>query len=153
MTVRRLRQSGLALLCALVLASSALAQVARGTLYGRIADEQGGALPGVVVTLSGALGTRSTTADASGAYRMLNVDQGSHTLTVSLAGFASATRQVVVRTGDNVNIDFSLKIAAVQETVEVSAETPAVDPKKVGTATVIGRTSSRASPPRATPGR
>lgn len=139
MTVRRLGQSGLALLCALVLASSALAQVARGTLYGRIADEQGGALPGVVVTLSGALGTRTTTADATGSYRMLNVDQGSHTLTVSLAGFATASRQVVVRTGDNLNLDFSLKVAAVQETVEVSAETPAVDPKRVGTATVIGR--------------
>jgi hypothetical protein len=139
MTVRRLRQSGLALLCALVLASSALAQVARGTLYGRIADEQGGALPGVVVTLSGALGTRTTTADATGAYRMLDVDQGSHTLTVSLAGFATASRQVVVRTGDNVNIDFSLKVAAVEETVEVSAETPVIDPQRVGTATVISR--------------
>jgi hypothetical protein len=139
MTSRRIGRAGPALLCALVLASTAYAQVARGTLYGKVADEQGGALPGAAVTLAGALGTRTTTTDETGAYRFLGVDQGTHTLTASLAGFGSASRQVVVRTGDNVAIDFALKVASLQETVEVTAETPVVDPKRVGTATVISK--------------
>lgn len=137
MTVRRLTTAGVALIAALALAPAAFAQVARGNLYGKVTDEQGAVLPGATVTLTGALGTRTAASDATGGYRILNVDQGTHTLTVSLASFATVRRQVVVRTGENATIDFALKLAGVQESVEVTAETPVVDPRRVGTATTI----------------
>jgi hypothetical protein len=137
MTARRIRSAGLAFILALTLAPSALAQIARGTLFGRAADESGAVLPGVTVTLSGDLGNRTTTTDSQGEYRFLNVDQGRHTLTAALAGFSGLTREVVVRTGDNVRVDLDLVVAAVEETVTVTAETPVIDPKRVGTTTVI----------------
>jgi hypothetical protein len=136
----------LALVALALLAPAAIAQVARGNIYGKITDQQGGVLPGVTVTLSGPLGTRTTTTDTSGGYRLLGVDQGTHTLSVSMAGFGTTNRQVVIRTGENVDIDFALKVAALQETVEVSAETPVVDPKKLGTATVISKSELEGIP-------
>ncbi len=52
---------------ALTLASgapSAWAQLATGNVYGIVNDDQGGALPGASVTISGiTIGSRSTTAD------------------------------------------------------------------------------------------
>ena len=49
----------------LALAGAASAQVASGSVYGTVApDESGGSIPGVVVTLTGEVGTRSTRSDA-----------------------------------------------------------------------------------------
>ncbi len=40
-------------------------------------------------------------------------------------------------TGENVNLPFALKVASMQETVEVTGETPLVDVKKRGTSTTM----------------
>ncbi|MGE0455316.1 MAG: carboxypeptidase regulatory-like domain-containing protein [Vicinamibacteria bacterium] len=121
---------------ALGFAPAALAQ-STGNIYGTVTDDSGAVLPGVSVTLTGAFGTRTTTTNADGAYRFANVDHGSHKLTAALTGFASVSRDVIVNVGRNLTIDFGLKVASVQETVTVSAETPVVDTKKLGTATTI----------------
>jgi hypothetical protein len=127
---------GLAL--AVLLASvPAFAQGAGGNIYGTVIDESGAVLPGATVTLTGGFGTRSTTSGSQGEFRFVGVDHGTHTLNVSLTGFTTVTRDVVVNLGSNVNLSFSLKVAAVQETVTVQAETPVVDLKRSGTATNI----------------
>ena len=46
-------------------------------------------------------------------------------------------RDVIVTTGLNVNLTFAMKVATVEETVTVTAETPVVDTKNVGTATTL----------------
>jgi hypothetical protein len=123
----------------LLAASTATAQVARGNIYGKVVDPQGAVLPGASVTLSGVFGVRSTITDELGQFRFLNVDQGTQTLSVEMSGFATQKRDVIVRTGDNINLAFTLSVAGVQETVMVTAETPMIDTKKVGTSTVITR--------------
>jgi hypothetical protein len=124
---------------ALALAPAALAQVARGNIYGVVADQSGALLPGATVTLSGAFGTQSTVTDTQGEFRFLRVDQGTHKLTVSLPGFATLARDVLVTTGANVELSFAMKVAGVEETMTVMAETPIVDTKKIGTSTMVGR--------------
>lgn len=114
-----------------------MAQVTGGNLYGTVADESGAMLPGVVVTLSSELGTRSTVASSQGDFRFIGLDRGRYKITVSLAGFNNVTREVNVTTGENVNVAFSLKVQSVEETVTVTAETPLVDIKKRGTATTM----------------
>jgi hypothetical protein len=89
------------------------------------------------VTLSGDLGTRTTVTSTQGEFRFLALDRGRYTVTLSLAGFANTVREVVVTTGENVNLDLTLGVAGVQETVEVKGETPLVDIKKRGTATTM----------------
>ena len=45
---------GWAVVCAMVLAPAAFAQLATGNIYGTVSDESGAVLPGATVTLSGA---------------------------------------------------------------------------------------------------
>ena len=129
---------GLVLALALVLGAvpAVFAQLASGNIYGVVNDEQGGALPGAAVTLSGAtIGTRSTTADSAGNFRFLNLDPGSYKLSVALPGFATVNRDVVVNTGANVNLTYGMKVATMEETITVETATPVVDTKKTGTST------------------
>jgi hypothetical protein len=139
MSIRSICTSILALVIIVALVPAASAQVARGNIYGRVTDESGAMMPGASVTLSGAFGTQSTVTDTQGEFHFLRVDQGRHTISVSLPGFTTVTREVVVTTGANIDVAFNLKVAAFEETMVVEAETPIIDTKKVGTATTVGR--------------
>jgi len=48
-------------------------------------------------------------------------------------------RNVVVATGTNVDIAVGMKVASVEETITVTAETPVIDTKRTGTATVFNQ--------------
>ena len=94
------------------------------------------------MTISGAtIGARSTVAGSQGDFRFLNLDPGTYKLNVALTGFTTVNREVMVQTGVNVDLAFNLKVATVEETVTVTAETPIVDTKKIGTDTNFRRTS------------
>jgi hypothetical protein len=136
----RLAVLGLALGLALALGSVASAQISTGNIYGKVTDEQGGVLPGATITLTGAtIGARTTISGPNGDFRFLNLDPGNYTVSVSLTGFATTQRSVIVSAGVNVEVAFTSKVAAVTETVTVSAETPVIDSKKTGTGTTVTR--------------
>jgi hypothetical protein len=151
---RRFRQRTIASALAILLLgplSVAWAQVATGNVFGTVMDEQGAVLPGVNVTLSGDFGTRTTTTGSNGEFRFLSLDNGSYKLTVALTGFTKLTRGVRVTTAENINLSFTLKLATVEETVQVIGETPLVDVRKRGTSTTmtsdeLGRTPNARDP-------
>jgi hypothetical protein len=143
--MRRVFGLALALALAFGLAVSAHAQIGGGNIYGEVHDESQAVLPGASVTLSGPF-TRSTVSTAEGQYRFINVPSGEYTLTVSMDNFTTVSRQVVVTTGQNYTIDFELKVAAVEETLLVTAETPVVDTKRVGTMTTITKAEATRIP-------
>lgn len=127
-------------LAALFLAPAAMAQTTGGNIYGSVADESGAVLPGSTVSVvSKAIGgaPRASTTGGQGDFRFLNLDRGTYTLTVSMTGFATVTREVIVTTGVSVNLSFAMKVARQQESITVSGETPVVDTKKIGTATTF----------------
>jgi hypothetical protein len=69
----------LSLAVALLLAAATglLAQpAATGNIYGKVTDESGADLPGALVTLSGAFGSRATTSTHQGDFRFLGVPHG-----------------------------------------------------------------------------
>ena len=114
------------------------AQASTGNIYGTVSDASGAVLPGATITISGAtMGARTTQSGANGDFRFLNLDPGTYKLTVAMPGFATVNREVVVTTGQNVNLTFGMKIATQAEEVTVTAETPVVDTKRVGTATTM----------------
>ena len=119
------------------LAPVAMAQVSKGNVYGTVTDESGAVLPGVVATLSGELGTTSTVSDETGRFRFLNMDHGNYTLRVELSGFVTQQRDFILSSDVNVNFNFALGIAGVEETITVTAETPVVDIRKMGTETTV----------------
>ena len=129
---------GLALALTLGLLPSAFAQGAKGSIYGKVVDESGAVMPGASVTLTGAnIGAMTTTASNQGDFRFLNLDPGSYKLAVALTGFGKQNRDVIVNSGVNVDLRFNLKVAAVEETVTVTSETPVVDTKRTGTSTTL----------------
>jgi hypothetical protein len=124
---------------ALALVASAVgvsAQVQSGSITGTVRDGQGGVLPGVLVTLSGAGPTQTYTTESEGQYRFLNVPPGTYSLTISLPGFQTVIRDgVVVAVGQTVNLPITMNVASVQETVTVTGDSPVIDTRAMGTAT------------------
>src|SRR5688572_8626066 len=117
--MKRFSVLGLALM--LALAPGAFAQIGAGNIYGTVKDESGALLPGANVTLSGELGTRSTVSGPQGEFRFLQLDRGRYKMTVNLTGFSSLAREITVTTGENLTMDFGMKVAQVAETVTVTA--------------------------------
>ena len=85
---------------ALLLVPAVRAQFATGNVYGTVNDSSGAVLPGASITLTGGtIGGRSTTSGSQGDFRFLNLDPGTYTLAVSLTGFSTVKRSVIVTTG------------------------------------------------------
>ena len=101
-----------------------------GELVGKVVDDQGGALPGVTVTLSGpaVMGTPTATTGANGQYRFPAVNSGTYSLKFELAGFAPLVREgIVVPVRQTITVDAAMKLASLQETVTVTGASPTVD--------------------------
>jgi hypothetical protein len=112
------------------LAAPAWAQEQRGTLEGVVKDASGLVLPGATVEATANLTSRaiSTVTDAAGVFRFPSVAPGMYTVTANLAGFTSKTASDVrVGLGQVKKVDFSLALAGVVETVQVTAVSPLVD--------------------------
>ena len=121
---------GVTVLC--VVSSVASAQTGQnfGELVGKAADDQGAVLPGVTVTLTGpaVMGAQTAVTNERGVFRFPAVPSGTYKVTFQLQGFATLVRDgVVVPVRQTVTLDAALKVAALQESVTVSGESPVVD--------------------------
>ena len=143
---------GAALAC-LLGSVPAFAQQTTGSITGRVTDQQGAAVPGATVTAkSGTTGfVRTETSDAEGIYRLNALPVGRYDVTAELSGFQSVDKKdVEVNVAVIVALDFSMKVAAVAETVTVTGATPLVnttnaavggivDPKRIEAIPLNGR--------------
>jgi hypothetical protein len=116
----------------LLLPSTALAQA---TLTGIVKDASGGVMPGVTVeAASDALieRVRTTTTDADGRWRIINLQPGSYVIKFALAGFSTAVAEGIELSGSGtVTVPAQLTIGNLTETVAVRAESPVVDVQNV----------------------
>src|SRR5947207_1115907 len=132
----KLRFIALAALALFITSGEAGAQIQGGNLTGVIKDDQGGVLPGVLVTAQGVDATRTFTTESNGEFRFLNLAPGPYKVTAVLPGFTTLVREgIVVAVGKNVELPMTLKIATVAETITVSGQSPIIDTKATGTAT------------------
>src|SRR5262245_54485750 len=123
-----------ALVLLLFVAATAYGQVQGGTISGVAHDEQGGVMPGATVSAQGVDATYVFTTEANGRFRFLNLAPGPYSVSVALSGFTTSQVAVVVALGKATDLDVTLKIAPVTETVVVSAA-PLLDARPKGTAT------------------
>jgi hypothetical protein len=128
-----------ALMIALLLALPAAAQEQRGSIEGIVKDNSGAVLPGATVEAHSSTGAvLSTTSDTDGSFRFASVQPGTYEVTATLQGFAPGkVPNVIVGLGQIKKVDFALGIQGVQETVQVTAESPLVDVKQSGRSTNI----------------
>ena len=123
---------GLAAAAAL-LAAGLTAQDVGGTIFGRVADQSGGGLPGTTVSARNvATGlVRSSVTDAQALYRLVALPVGTYELTFALQGFATEVRSGIrVLVGQQAEINPTLKVAQVAETVSVTGDAPIVETTK-----------------------
>ena len=116
------------LACALVITAAPPARaqsVTAGSIRGKVADETGGALPGVTVNVtSPALqSTRSDVSDAEGNYRLTDLPVGEYRMTFELGGFQQFVREGIALSASFVaTVNVTLKVGSLEESVTVSGE-------------------------------
>ena len=120
--------------------SLASAQTQTGTIAGKIMDEQGGVLPGATVTLTGRTGSQIQVTDARGEYRFLGLAPGMYSAKVELQGFRPKEQQNIdVGLAKTVELDLTLAIGAMTESVQVVGESPMIDTKSTATDTNLSQ--------------
>jgi hypothetical protein len=137
-----------ALLFAVFLALPASARAQDASVNGAAVDESNALLPGVTVTATEVATGRQVVGvtGQNGAYRLLGLPAGQYTLQAAPPGFASATTSVELLVGQNATINFTLKVASVEETLNVSGSAPLVDTKAAQVAGNVDRRQMEALP-------
>src|SRR4030095_14493837 len=124
----------------MAMVSPAAAQATRGTLLGTITDSSGAAVPGATVTITD-VGTNIVTSDVtneSGYYTFTNLKDGVYRVEAELSGFKKVVREnVQVDVNTTIRVDLALEAGNVSETVNVSAETPALQTDRADTGRLI----------------
>src|SRR5882724_713174 len=108
-----------------------------GSILGIVHDPSGAVIAGVTVTAtnSGTNQTRSTTSDVTGEYRLLALPIGRYTIEATQPGFQKfITTAVDLTVNAQRRVDITLQVGAVEQKVEVSAASLAIDT----TATQLG---------------
>src|SRR5260221_3289974 len=113
----------------LALAMPASSQTALGTLRGTVLDQQGGALPGVTVTVRHVeTNTVQTAVTATeGQFFLPNLRPGRYEVGAELPSFVPTKQELDLRVGQDLTVNFTMRIGGVAETVDVVARSVAVE--------------------------
>ena len=123
------RRGWLAVALTLLMSATAFAQ-ATSSIIGRVIDNDGAVLPGVLVTVTNtATGVpRDTVTNQEGLFSVPALNPGIYDVRAELTGFAPQVQQAVqVLTGATMNVEVKLSLASVQETITVSGLAPLVE--------------------------
>jgi len=117
-----------------------LAQVGSGNIYGTVVLEDGAAVPGVSVILTSSVSGRLRAVTSQhGHFRFLALPPAKdYTLEFALAGFITVEKKDIrVLVGENIMVNIVMKAGNISETMQISGETPMIDPRKTTAATQI----------------
>lgn len=86
-----------------------------GSITGRVTvKEEGEPLPGVLVTIIGDPGSRTTITNEEGRYRLLDLSPGAYSLTAELEGFNTVKESnIEVRLGQTTVKNIAMQLAAI----------------------------------------
>jgi hypothetical protein len=121
------------IILATTLTVSAQVELKTGSIYGKVMDEKGSPLPGVLIALeSDAQPDQTATSGSNGSFRFANLTPGDYTSTFSLQGFMEVKQEnIQIHTGSQVELSIVMKESLTEEVVVV-AGVPPLDTKKSG---------------------
>jgi hypothetical protein len=109
-------------------------------IVGQVRDTTNALVPGATVTLANpATGlTRSAKTDEAGRFNFPQLKPGTYSVKAEARGFeARQNDNVVAALGQKQTVDFTLKVARSNETVEVSSDAPLINPADANTSTTL----------------
>jgi hypothetical protein len=124
----------------LAASQSALAQSSNGQITGLVTDSSGAAVEGANISATNnATGVAySGRTNGSGVYVLSQLVPGPYKVTLTKDGFATVDRpELIVRTGDHLSVDFSLKVATTKEVVTVTESAPLLQSDQSSASTVL----------------
>ena len=131
--------------CAVMLtlmATDLLAQEFRGRISGTVTDNTGAVLPGVTVTATSPalIQPQVQVCGGDGSFRFLALPPGVYDVSFELSGFQTVKREGIrVVINQTLTVDQQLQVAALQESVTVTGESPIVDTSTTTMATNFTR--------------
>ena len=123
-----------------LLSAAGWAQESRATLGGRVIDPQGAVVPNAeVVVASDDTGVKQQTrTNAQGNWAVQFLIPGRYSFIIAAPGFKKAERKgMTLQTADMKQIDVTLELGAVAETISVTGEAPLIDTTSATSGTVI----------------
>ncbi|MDT5157467.1 MAG: hypothetical protein QOC61_546 [Acidobacteriota bacterium] len=111
-----------------------------GSISGTVRDPQGAAVPKaeVTVTEEATHATRTVTANGEGFYSVPSLPVGLYTVSTAPAGFKKTVNSgVELHIGDKLNIDLTLEVGAVGETVTVTGEASLVETRNSDVSSLV----------------
>ena len=106
------------------------AQVVGATVSGRVTDPSGATIPETQISIKNVATavTRTVTSDAAGFYTALNLLPGTYEMRATAQGFSTEVRTGITLTvGAKQELDFTMRVGTVTQTVNVSGQAPIVD--------------------------
>ena len=140
------------LLCAglIVIFFSVLAHAqTTGTLLGTVTDSTAAAVPGAAVRATNVETgiSRATVTNAAGRYRIPELGLGLYSVEAQITGFQTEVRSGIRLTvGREAVVDLELKVGAITERVEVTAEAPLVQTKDSAVSYLVDENTMRDLP-------
>src|SRR5262245_53708431 len=123
-------------------AAIGLAQEFRGSITGRVVDNNGAAVANANVTVTNAATnvSSSATTNGDGDYAALYLTPGSYSVTVEASGFKKSTRRnIEIRVGDKLKIDLQLEVVNLSDTVKHTSNPPILETNSATAGQVIDR--------------
>ena len=121
---RSAAQYGLVCLAVLIFSLPSLAQQTLGSLNGTVVDPSGAAVPGATVTVTDTAinYSASTITQGTGFYQVFNLQVGTYTVKISIAGFETEElKGIPIQEARATTVNATLKVGQVSESVEVTA--------------------------------
>ncbi|MBC7931290.1 MAG: TonB-dependent receptor [Rubrivivax sp.] len=115
-----------------------------GAIGGLVKDSQGAVVQNASVTVKNeeTNSEKTATTDGEGRFRVVQLQPGNYSVSVTATGFGSFTQQkVVVEVGRVNSLDIALGVAGAQETVEVTSEAPVINTQQQDFSSNINQTS------------
>jgi hypothetical protein len=132
-----------ATVCLLIAPGRARAQISTGNIAGTVKDATGAVLPGVTVEASSPAlieRVRSVVTDATGQYKIVELQPGTYAVTFGLQGFNTLKREgIQLTSGFTATVNADLTVGQMTETLTVSGQAPVIDVQNVREAAVLPR--------------